>query len=306
MESHLDAFITYLEHQKQASPHTITSYGTDLRQFLDYAKQNGCESPERIDHLFMRRFLAKLQKEGCTRATIARKLAAARSFFKFLKRSGVIKGDPTALMAAPKKQQSLPRFLREDHIEALMMSPNPSTALGLRDRAILELLYATGMRVSELINLNVEDVKGLPREIRVMGKGSKERIVITGKAAREALSEYLRNGRDKLRDKKGHQDLSALFVGARGKRISPRIVYSMVDKHIKKVSSDLKASPHTLRHTFATHLMANGADLRTVQELLGHASLATTQIYTHVTRERLKEIYDRAHPRANIEQIGND
>jgi len=295
---HLDAFLTHLKHLKQASPHTVRSYASDLARFVEFVKEDGKDSLDQVDHVLIRRFLARLQRGGSAKTTIARKLAAVRSFYRYLVRAGVAKSDPTALMSAPKRESRLPKFLREEQIERLMQSPDTSTPTGLRDRAVLELLYATGMRVAELVSLDVRDVDGLPRELRIIGKGSKERIVIAGRPARKALAEYLEAGRGKLRDKEGKQDGSALFLGARGGRINVRVVLSLVGKHVQRVSDSLKASPHTLRHTFATHLLAHGADLRSVQELLGHSSVATTQIYTHVTRERLKEVYDLAHPRA--------
>lgn len=298
MNGHVDAFLTHLRHLKQASPNTVKSYASDLAQFAAFAREDGMESVEQVDHLLIRRFLARLQRNGCARSTIGRKLAAVRSFYKYLVRAGVMQADPTALMSAPQRESRLPKFLREEQIQSLMDAPDPSTPAGLRDRAALELLYATGMRASELVSLDVRDVDGLPRELRIIGKGSKERIVIAGRPAREALARYLESGRPRLRDKDGGQDSRALFLGAKGGRLNDRVLRALVDRYVRKVSDTLKISPHTLRHTFATHMLAHGADLRSVQELLGHASVATTQIYAHVTRERLKEVYDLAHPRA--------
>jgi len=290
-----------LKHLRHASPHTVRSYASDLVGFIEFVEKDGKDSLGQVDHLLIRRFLARLQRNGNAKSTIARHLAAVRSFFRYLIKAGIVQSDPTALTAAPKREHRLPRFLREEQIELLMQTPDISTSIGLRDRAVLELLYATGMRVSELVSLDVRDVEGLPRELRIIGKGSKERIVIAGRPARQALAEYLESGRRKLAVESRNSDAGALFLGARGSRINERVVRVLVDKYVRKVSDSLRASPHALRHTFATHMLAHGADLRSVQELLGHSSVATTQIYTHVTRERLKEVYDLSHPRAKKE-----
>jgi integrase/recombinase XerC len=293
MEKELDRFLDHLSIVRRASPHTVRSYSSDVMQFLEFARE--AESGT-FDYPLLRRFLAHLQRRGCARSSVARKLASLRAFFGFLVRKGVIETDPTAGVVAPRQDKKLPKFLREDQVEALLQAPDPSSATGLRDRAILETLYAAGLRVSELVALNAADIDGSD-EIRTIGKGSKERIVLIGRAAREAVAEYLAGGRPVLASKAGRAP-EALFLNYRGTRLSARSVGRIVDRCVAAVSDSLKISPHSLRHTFATHLLAGGADLRVVQELLGHASAATTQIYTHVTRERLKEVYDKAHPRA--------
>lgn len=293
MEKEIDRFIDYLKIVKRASPHTIRGYASDIAQFAEFASQ---AEVDKWDYPLLRRFLAHLQRQGCSRTTVTRKIASLRAYFRFLVRKGIIESDPAAGVTPPRQDKKLPRFLREEQIEALMQAPDTSDPIGLRDLAILETLYATGLRVSELVALNVAGIEQSD-EIRTVGKRSKERIVLLGRAAREAIAGYLTSGRAMLAIKS--QDASeALFLNYRGTRLTARSVGRIVDKYIHAISDSLKMSPHSLRHSFATHLLAHGADLRAVQELLGHESAATTQIYTHVTRERLKEVYDKAHPRA--------
>jgi tyrosine recombinase XerC len=289
MEKEVDRFIDHLKIIKRASTHTIRNYASDVIGFLEFAAESKADV---WDYPLIRRFLAHLQRQGCARTSISRKIAALRSFFKYLVRKGIIDSDPTAGVVAPRREKKLPRFLRRDQIEALLQAPDSDTPIGLRDRAILETLYATGLRVSELVSLDSSDI-GKSDEIRTIGKGRKERIVLVGRAAREAIAEYLTSGRPMLAIKAKDQ-CNALFLNYKGTRLTTRSVGRIVDNHIQSVSD-------SLRHTFATHMLAGGADLRSVQELLGHSSAATTQIYTHVTRERLKEVYDKAHPRAKAE-----
>ncbi len=297
MERALDRFIDHLRIVKRSSEHTIRNYAGDITQFLNFAEEAGAES---WDYPLIRRYLAHLQRSGAAKTSVARKIAALRSFFRYLQKKEVIETDPTAGIVAPRKEKKLPRFLGYEHTEALLAAPDTATPAGMRDRAIMETLYATGFRVSELVALNVSDIDGTD-ELRTVGKGSKERVVLLGRAAMEAIAEYLSRGRDVLA-KKADQSTEALFLNYRGTRLTTRSVERIVDKYIRIVSDSLKITPHSLRHTFATHMLAGGADLRSVQELLGHSSAATTQVYTHVTRERLKEVYDKAHPRAKIEE----
>lgn len=293
MERDLDRFIDHLKIVKRASPHTVRSYASDVMQFLEFAREAESET---FDYLLIRRFLAHLQRNGTAKTSSARKIAALRAFFKFLLRKGIIEIDPTVGVVAPKRDKKLPKFLGGEQIEALLSAPDNSTAAGKRDRAILETLYATGFRVSELVAMNLSDIDGSD-EVRTVGKGSKERIVLIGRAAREAIADYLISARPELAcNAKTHA--AALFLNYRGTRLTTRSIARIVDQYVEKVSDALKISPHTLRHTFATHLLAGGADLRSVQELLGHSSAATTQIYTHITKDRLKQVYDQAHPRA--------
>ncbi len=298
MERELDLFIDHLRIVKRASPHTVRSYSSDIVQFLEFARE---AKVDMFDYPLVRRFLAHLQKEGIARTSVARKVAALRAFFKYLVRMELLEDDPMVSVVAPRRDKKLPKFLRGEQVEALLSSPDAKEPLGARDRAILETLYASGLRVSELVSLDVGDIDGSD-ELRTVGKGSKERIVLLGRAAREAIGEYLSHARGKL-EANGKTHTDALFLNHRGGRLTTRSVGRIVDHYVEQVSDSLKISPHTLRHTFATHLLAGGADLRAVQELLGHESAATTQIYTHVTRERLKEVYDKAHPRARTEEV---
>ncbi|MDO8586783.1 MAG: tyrosine recombinase XerC [Armatimonadota bacterium] len=299
MDRELDMFIDHLRVTKRASAHTVRSYSSDIVQFMCFVRESEGENArtDTVDYLMIRRYLAHLQRTGRAKISASRKLASLRAFFRFLAGRKLIGTDPTVGVSSPRQDKRLPTFLREDQVDRLMQMPDGSTPAGLRDRALLEMLYATGMRVSELVSLSLRDLHGSAEEIRVMGKGAKQRIVLTGSASREALAEYLSAGRPVLAAKSTAPG-NALFLNARGTRLTDRSVRRIVDKYIGAVSDSLKVSPHTMRHTFATHLLANGADLRAVQELLGHSSVATTQIYTHVTRERMKEVYDKAHPRA--------
>jgi integrase/recombinase XerC len=305
VQRELDMFIDHLNISRRASAHTVKGYSSDLVQFIAFAAEaeDGEIKLSDVDYLLIRRYLAHLLRTGAARTSMERKLASLRAFFRFLTKKGLVEADPTIGIATPKKEKRLPSFLREEQIDLLMQVPDCSKPEGLRDRAILEMLYATGLRVSELVSLNLRDIHGSAEEIRVMGKGTKQRIVLTGSAAREALAEYLASGRSRLAGKSRHVEEKALFLNGHGARLGDRDVRRIIDKYIGSVSDSLKISPHTMRHTFATHLLAHGADLRAVQELLGHSSVSTTQIYTHVTRERMKEVYDKAHPRA-VEEGG--
>ena len=294
MEERLDEFIDHLRLVKQASEHTLRSYSSDVIAFFEFAR----ETDDPMDQTLIRRYLARLTKTGHARSSIARKIAALRSFFGYLVKREIIETDPTEGIRAPKQARKLPKVAREDTIGSLMAAPDSRTPEGLRDRAILETLYATGLRVSELLSLRADDLAGGSDEIRVIGKRNKERIVLIGSSAREAVRAYLEYGRPVLAGR-SEVATSALFLGYRGTELVSTSVRRILNKHVESVSDTLKISPHTLRHSFATHMMDHGADLRSVQELLGHENVATTQIYTHVSRERLKEVYDLAHPRAS-------
>lgn len=293
-------FLDYLSRIRNLSPHTVRGYASDVCQFLAFLTEEGyAEDPRCIDPKAVRRYIAYLTRQKLARTTAARKLAAIRAFFKFLLRSGLLEADPTIAVSSPRQDKKLPKFLRSEQIEALMARPDPRDPVGMRDRAILEVLYATGMRVSELVGMDMRDIDMSAGEIRVLGKGSKERITLIGRAAQEALQAYLSCGRNRLlMSKQTPETQDAVFLNKRGGRLTARSVQRLLDKYFGQVSRELKISPHVLRHTFATHMLENGADLRSVQELLGHSSISTTQIYTHVTQERLKEVYDKAHPRA--------
>lgn len=241
-----------------------------------------------VDVQLLRWYLASLWRKGLARATISRKLAALRSFYRYLARMGAVSSPAALDLATPKRDRPLPKFLEKDEAEALLNGPNETTPLGMRDRAILETLYGGGLRVGELVDLNLTDLNLARGQLRVMGKGRRERICLVGRRAVNALQLYLTEGRPKL---KSPRSGDALFLNCQGGRLTARGVQMIVRKY-----GDV--SPHALRHSFATHLLEGGADLRAVQELLGHASLSTTQIYTHVTAERLRSVYERCHPRA--------
>ncbi|MDH7602037.1 MAG: tyrosine recombinase XerC [Armatimonadota bacterium] len=294
MEQYMDLFIEHLRQTRQASEHTLRAYSADVRAFLDFAN----ETHDSVDQRLVRRYLSRLYQDGAAKSTVARKLAALRSFFRFLLTQRLADLDPTEGIRGPKQPKRLPKTIDENQIEALMNAPDATTPCGLRDRAILETLYATGLRVSELLSLTIADVQGGGDEIRVIGKRNKERIVLLGRQARQALDVYLSSGRPALAAKSTKPDSGKLFLGRQGKPLAASSVWRIVDKYVKRVSLSLRISPHALRHSFATHMMNHGADLRTVQELLGHESIVTTQVYTHVSLERLKAVYNLAHPRA--------
>ena len=315
MIAHLKAFLQYLALNRNLSAHTVRAYDSDLTQFLAYAAAAaGCRvrelSPGQLDRLALRGFLGDLHKQGLSRATAARKLAAARTFLRYLRREEVIDDDPGALVATPKRDVRMPAHLSEDEMSALIDAPGGTTALVTRDRAILELFYASGLRLSELAGLDVDDVNLGAKMVRVLGKGGKERIVPFNASAARALREYLkardaivygqdRPDREDRRDRKSpSRPRDPLFVNYRGGRLTTRSVDRLVRRYVAASSARMGISPHALRHSFATHLLQRGADLRVIQELLGHARLSTTQRYTHVNAAQLLQVYRRSHPRA--------
>lgn len=286
MDRYIGKFVTYLEVEKNYSPHTILNYRADLEEFIGFV---GSIPPEKIDYLLLRRFLARLRTKQYAPRSIARKLSSMRSFFKFLHREGLIKNNPAVLLMSPRREKRLPKFLTEEEITRFIESPSTDKTVGKRDRAILETLYSTGIRVSELVGLDVHHVDLIGNIVKVSGKGKKERLVPIGSKALEAIKDYLDHRT---------QSSNVLFLNKSGGRLSDRGVRNILDKYIQMAGLSYHISPHVLRHTFATHLLDRGADLRCVQELLGHVNLSTTQIYTHITTDRLKKVYDQAHPRA--------
>jgi integrase/recombinase XerC len=292
------SFITSLKDERNFSGYTIKNYRIDLRHFISYIEARGSlfYSPLRIDHEVARRFLLHLEKQNYNRRSLARKIATCRSFFKFLVREGEARQNPFKLLSTPKIPKILPNFLYKEEINKMIGKPDVSKPSGLRDKAILELLYATGVRVSELTKLQASDLDLTEGELRVFGKGRKERIVLMGSHSIRALRDYLKNGRPAL-NKSGKKNL---FLSREGTALTERSVQRIILRYAKEAEIGRKITPHSLRHTFATHLLEGGADLRTVQELLGHRSLSTTQMYTHITKERLKSVYDSFHPRAKI------
>lgn len=292
MQEEIDQFIRYLATERNVSSHTLDAYQSDLEQFRDFlCRERGTDADAvAVDHLLIRRYLAFLHKSH-KKSSIGRKLAAIRAFFKYLLRQGKVAKNPAELVSTPKKEKRVPFHLTIDEVIALVETPKGAELLPLRDRVILETLYSCGIRVSELTGLDLTDLDLEEGLVRVMGKGNKERIVPLGSYARTAIAGYLAA--------RGNPPADApLLLNARGGRLTSRSVGRIVDKYILKLATVKKISPHTLRHTFATHLLEGGADLRAIQELLGHASLSTTQKYTHVSIDRLMEVYDKAHPKA--------
>ena len=286
MKRYLDKFLIYLDVEKNYSPHTVLNYRLDLEEFVRFIDQTAIE---KVDYLMLRKFLAQLRARKCRSRTIARKMSTLRSFFKFMHREGLIKSNPAKLLMSSKIDKSLPKFLSEKEALSFVNAPDIKKELGRRDKAILETLYGTGIRVSELVGLNVDDVDVFGNVAKVAGKGKKERLVPIGNIAIKAIKEYVDSRKKRS---------NTLFLNKNGTKLTDRGVRLIVNKYINKSCLNSNVSPHMFRHSFATHLLDRGADLRSVQELLGHVNLSTTQIYTHVTTDRLKKIYDKAHPRA--------
>jgi len=314
----IQEFFSYIKYEKHFSEHTLKCYGTDLQQYVEFL--DGTHAGSASEHSFesggaatavamevraeilavtaatIREFLVMLHNKNYSRATTARKLATLRSFYKFLVRRGYLASSPVSVIRTPKQDKRLPKFMEMEQIEILFAAPDRNTLLGLRDWTMMEVMYSTGVRVSELVGLDVTDVDFDEAILHVRGKGRRERLVPAGQRALDAIRQYLA--------KRGQPtpgqtiDQQALFVNKSGQRLSTRSVRRKLDKYLAQAGLDPSISPHTLRHTFATHMLNKGADLRSVQELLGHRSLSTTQVYTHLTTGRLKEVYDKAHPRS--------
>jgi integrase/recombinase XerC len=306
MEQLLTQFLEHLRYERNVSEHTLRNYQSDLEQFLDYLAPAHPKTGKRntpalatIDHITIREWLSTLHTAQKKKASIARKLAALRTFFQFLVREGVLEMNPAKLVATPRLEKKLPVHLSIEEAIRFIETPDVTTDLGKRDRAMLELMYATGVRVAELTKMNLSHIDFKNRLIRVTGKRRKERIVPFGEPALDALRTYL-DIRDKFLDAApvSEREPEALFLNYQGTRITTRSVGRMVEKYIGICAGRYEISPHALRHSFATHLLDSGADLRDIQELLGHARLSTTQIYTHVSMEKLIQVYDKAHPKA--------
>ena len=305
MTAQLKAFLQHLELNRNASAHTVRAYDSDLSQFLAHAAAaSGVKvrdlAPAQLDRLALRGFLGDLHKQGLSRATAARKLAAVRTFLRFLRREGLIADDPGALVATPKRDIRMPAHLSEDEMSALIDAPAGDTPLSRRDHAILELFYASGLRLSELAGLDVDDVNLSAKMVRVLGKGGKERIIPFNAGAAKAMRDYLKD-RETLAPVREHgrrRPRDPLFLNFRGRRLTTRSVDRIVRRYVAASSTRMGISPHALRHSFATHLLQRGADLRVIQELLGHARLSTTQRYTHVNAAQLLDVYKKSHPRA--------
>jgi integrase/recombinase XerC len=299
VKDHLREFLEYLRLNRNASDHTVEAYDSDVSQLLAFAAANLRKSrseiePDDLDLGIVRLFMAELYRQGQSRASVARKLSALRTFVRFLKREGWIESDPAALAVSPRREIKVPAHLSVDEMSQLLETPDTSEPLGRRDRAVLELFYASGLRLSELVGLDLEDVNLNGRIVRVMGKGSKERLVPFNDSTKKAIRAWLQDRAAIC----GSSRIDALFVNFRGTRLTGRSVQRLVAKYVTACSTRFGISPHALRHSFATHLLQRGADLRAIQELLGHVQLSTTQRYTHVNAAQLLEVYRKAHPRA--------
>jgi site-specific recombinase XerD len=337
LERHVDSFLAYLRAVRVASPNTLQAYATDLGQFFSFLERNGGDEP--VSYLTIRRFLAAARSGGeawagsiladgtgvgasgktLSSSTLARKLATLRSFFRYLCREGIMEVNPAAMVSSPRQEKRLPRYLHLEEVTALLELPGGGSS-GLRDRAVLETLYATGARIGEIWRLDVDDVDFDGEFVRLLGKGRKERVVPFGSMAQAALRQYIDLARPELlrravrvrrrnvagtRDRAGRssgdqteKSPRALFLNRGGTRLSVRGLRRLVDKYLNRLALERHITPHSLRHAFATHLLDAGADIRAVQEMLGHASLSTTQIYTHVSQARIRAVYRNAHPRA--------
>ena len=306
MQAGLNSFLLYLQTERGASAYTLRNYGHEIAEFMAFANERGVQRWQDVDVVLVRAWIASLHRAGYHPASIARRLYELRSCFRFLQREKVVAENPAALVETPKQPRTLPDYLTMAQVVELLSAPDVSKPLGMRDAAILETLYSAGLRRSEIMGLRLQDVNLPEKQLRVWGKGSKERIALIGEPARQALERYINQGRAALlaRNPKAEQNPpQALFLNYRGEPLSSmRAISAIIDKYVKQVGISQRVTPHTLRHSFATHLLEGGADLRTVQELLGHANLQTTTIYTHVTLRHLRGVVGQAHPHAEPEK----
>ncbi|MDK2930543.1 MAG: integrase/recombinase XerD [Bacillota bacterium] len=291
----LDEFLAYLAVERGLAQNSLESYARDLNQFAKFVEESEGSSLDDVTQDTIIAYLAHLRRQGKATSSICRQLAAIRGLYRFLDREGKIQHDPTVNLGSPKQERRLPGVLNLEEVGRLLEMPGTHTPAGVRDRAMLEVLYATGMRVSELVSLDIGDLNVEMGYVRCLGKGSKERIIPVGRVASGWVEAYLRSARPRLVRSRAER---ALFVNARGRRMTRQGFWKIIKAYAAKAGIQKHVTPHTLRHCFATHLLENGADLRSVQEMLGHVDIATTQVYTHLARGKLKEIYDAAHPRA--------
>lgn len=303
MKALIEKYLKYLSVERNASEHTVVSYKNDLSSFLNFTAEVEKIDPENLDvssitRLSIRLWLGELSEQGMAKSTIARKVAALRSFFKYCFKRGHIEKNPAHLLVVPKKDKSLPKTATVEDIERMMEAVNTETTRGLQNRAILELFYSTGMRLSELTGLNLTDIDLKQNQVTVKGKGNKQRIIPLGKTVSGILKEFINKRPELYGDRTDADAKKALFIAASGQRIYDRAVGLIVEKYFKLTSEVTQKSPHVLRHSFATHMLDNGADIRIIKEFLGHANLAATQVYTHTSIDRLKNVYEQAHPRA--------
>lgn len=295
MDAHLERFITYIELERGLSQNTLSSYRRDVKQYIEYLRREHVTNLKETTRQDILSFLIWQRQHGKSTATITRNLVSIRSFYQFLLKTEIISTDPSLYLDVPKAVRKLPQILTIEEVDALMQAPNLSTPLGQRDRAMLEVLYATGIKVSELIQLTVEDIHTQMGFIKCVGQGSKERIIPLGKMAAQQIERYLQDGRRKLVKEEDNQ---ILFLNQHGQIMSRQGFWKIIKKYAKEAEIVKEITPQTLRHSFAAHLLENGADLRSIQEMLGHADISTTQIYTHLVKSRLKDVYAKAHPRA--------
>ena len=303
MNELVDKFLDYYKGTRQASPRTVEAYASDLGQFTEYLTSQGLgrdPDPSAVDRLTIRSYLGFMHGREYSRRSIARKLACLRSFFRFVVEEGVLTISPLLGVATPRLERRLPSFMTVGEVERLLAQPDATSAAGLRDLALLETLYATGIRAAELVGMDTTSISLEEGYVLVMGKGQKERLVPLGRVAVRVLSRYLAAVRPDLasRGARPKNDEKALFLNLRGGRITDRSVRRILEQYLSRLAIQRRVTVHTIRHSFATHLLEGGADLRSVQELLGHASVSTTQVYTHITGERIRSVYGRAHPRA--------
>lgn len=290
----IDAFLASALAEQGLANRSIDAYRQDLSDFTRFVVARGAVSPARVQHAAITVYLISLRRQGRAASTVKRRTAAIRSFYKYLQREGVLAHDPTLDLASPRLPRRLPRILTVNEVERLLAAPNPGVQEGVRDRALLELMYATGLRVSETVGLDLSDLDLAHEVVRCIGKGNKERLVPLGSQAVRALREYLGKARPRLARRHSTQ---ALFVSRLGGRFSRQGCWKLIRRYARRSGLTTPVTPHMLRHSFATHLLERGADLRAVQEMLGHATIAMTQVYTHLTRDRLREVYRQSHPR---------
>jgi len=299
-----DDFIEYLKTQKNLSEQTALSYSCDLKHFLHYLKSMEIKGPDQVNLWIIRNYLSRLHEADYAHSTISRRLACLRSLFRYLCQIGKIDKNPLLLVRTPKKVKRLPQFLYLNEVQDLLDKSWGNEKLGIRDHALLELIYSSGLRIGEAVHINIGDIEFGMHSLRVKGKGEKERLVPFGSSAAAALRVYLAEARPLLTKRKNTAAADPLFVNWRGERLTTRGAYGIITRYLKRVALDRNLTPHSLRHSFATHLLEGGADLRSVQELLGHSRMSSTQIYTHITGDRIKAVYEKAHPRAKERKGG--
>lgn len=294
MEKYLDKFLQYLIYEKKYSEHTIKNYERDLDYFLLFLNDKKISNIKNVTYQIIREYLIHLHNHNYSKKTICRYITSLRTFFKYLYNEGIIDSNVTTLISNPKLDKKLPNYLYPNDLEKLLNSPTTDNVLGIRDSLIIELLYSTGIRVSELIDIKVKNINFNEKRIKILGKGNKERYVLYGKICEQKLNKYLKESRNIF----NKNNSEFLILNKNGQKITPRFIQKLMKKYQKLAGITVNVTPHTLRHTFATHLLEGGADLKSVQELMGHESLSSTQVYTHITSERLRSVYLKTHPRA--------